>query len=354
MENLQLLSLFISALIWLVIAIAACWIIYRIVTVVLLKRPRSTWKQVPGQAYIKGLKIISAVSYSLLLISLPFYVWIASGARRFMPDYLTVILLGVLMIWAGMELYLSFSISEKLRQKTYKKIALTLAVVMLAPAACYYALSVPAIFSYPGKKESYVLDLPVKNEWTAGHAGGTERVNYHCALRAQKYAIDISRVNAEGAFYKGEGSKVEDFYTANEPIYAPAAGTVVRVVDSFDNTGIMDERKVKTNPAGNHVVIEIGKDRYLFLAHLSRGSISVKEGDRVSSGNMIGRAGNSGNTSWPHLHMHIQDMPVVDNRNATAYPFYFRGLERKRWLSWQKIAVGYLLRNDLFRPAAAH
>ncbi len=40
------------------------------------------------------------------------------------------------------------------------------------------------------------------------------------------------------------------------------------------------------------------------LAHLMKGSISVVEGDYVRAGAPLGRVGNSGNTTEPHLHIH--------------------------------------------------
>ncbi|RYD57137.1 MAG: M23 family metallopeptidase [Sphingobacteriales bacterium] len=349
MDNLQLLSLFVTALVWFVIGLFSSWLIYRAITVFILKRPRVSWRQVERHRYIKCLKIATAAAFAILLLTLPFHLWIGASYRRLMPWYVMPILLSVLMVWTALELYLSFSMSARLQRSTFKKVMLTITVALLVPASSYYLVTLPQIFTYPAGQECMMLDLPVKGEWSAGHAGGSKKVNYHCALRAQKYAMDITKVNVEGAFYKGEGGKVEDFYTTNQPIYAPASGTVVRVTDSFENSTVMSEEKVKTNPAGNHVVIEIAKDRYVFLAHLNRGSIVVKEGDHIKSGDLVGKAGNSGNTSWPHLHMHIQDIPVIDNRNAIAYPYRFATIERKRWFGWAKVVGGFLLRNDVFR-----
>jgi murein DD-endopeptidase MepM/ murein hydrolase activator NlpD len=40
------------------------------------------------------------------------------------------------------------------------------------------------------------------------------------------------------------------------------------------------------------------------------GSASVKVGDKVTRGQIIGRLGNSGNTSEAHLHFHVSSGPV--------------------------------------------
>ncbi|NLF75825.1 MAG: M23 family metallopeptidase, partial [Chloroflexi bacterium] len=72
------------------------------------------------------------------------------------------------------------------------------------------------------------------------------------------------------------------------------------------------------HPAGNHVVIEVAEDAYLYIAHLQRGSLLVAEGDRVAAGQEIGRVGNSGNTTEPHIHIHLQDMPDMFAYNSAG------------------------------------
>jgi len=42
----------------------------------------------------------------------------------------------------------------------------------------------------------------------------------------------------------------------------------------------------------------------VLLAHLQNASLTVSVGNRVRSGNAIGKLGNSGNTTEPHLHIH--------------------------------------------------
>ena len=56
---------------------------------------------------------------------------------------------------------------------------------------------------------------------------------------------------------------------------------------------------------GNYVMIDIGDGNFAFYAHMIPGSASVQVGDKVTRGQIIGRLGNSGNTSEPHLHFHV-------------------------------------------------
>jgi murein DD-endopeptidase MepM/ murein hydrolase activator NlpD len=54
-------------------------------------------------------------------------------------------------------------------------------------------------------------------------------------------------------------------------------------------------------------VLDLGHGEFALLAHLRRGSVRVRTGQRVRAGTLLGLCGNSGNTSEPHLHFHVQD-----------------------------------------------
>jgi murein DD-endopeptidase MepM/ murein hydrolase activator NlpD len=62
---------------------------------------------------------------------------------------------------------------------------------------------------------------------------------------------------------------------------------------------------------GNHVVLDLGDGVYAALAHLRRGSVRVRPGDRVAAGQQLAECGNSGNSSEPHLHFQLMDHPSV-------------------------------------------
>lgn len=57
--------------------------------------------------------------------------------------------------------------------------------------------------------------------------------------------------------------------------------------------------------AGNHVIIDHGNGEFSYYAHLQKGSVSVKAGDVVKAGDTLGKCGNSGNSSEPHLHFEV-------------------------------------------------
>jgi hypothetical protein len=72
---------------------------------------------------------------------------------------------------------------------------------------------------------------------------------------------------------------------------------------------------------GNHVVIYIGYGLYAFYAHMQPGTIRVKVGDHVGPGEIIGRIGNSGNSTEPHLHEHIVNRPSFLAGQGVPYEF---------------------------------
>ena len=79
----------------------------------------------------------------------------------------------------------------------------------------------------------------------------------------------------------------------------------------------MDPDLTLKDAGGNHVIVDIGGGRYAFYAYLKPGSVEVKEGDHVGSGQVLARLGNSGNTTFPHLHFHVMDAPLALGRTTT-------------------------------------
>jgi murein DD-endopeptidase MepM/ murein hydrolase activator NlpD len=75
------------------------------------------------------------------------------------------------------------------------------------------------------------------------------------------------------------------------------------------------------NAAGNHVVVEIAPHRYVLYAHMRPGTVQVKLGDRVHTGQILGHVGNTGSSTEPHLHMHIDDQPSFLAGNGVPYEF---------------------------------
>lgn len=149
--------------------------------------------------------------------------------------------------------------------------------------------------------------LPFEGEWTVGWGGRTVEQNYHAANATQRFAMDLL-VTKEGKSHAGDGKALSDYYAWGQRILAPADGTVVAAVNGAEDIPPGPPAKPGSgNPAGNHVVIDHGSGEFSLLAHLQKGSVKVKPGETVKAGQMLGLCGNSGNTSEPHLHIHLQD-----------------------------------------------
>jgi len=175
------------------------------------------------------------------------------------------------------------------------------------------------------------MQVPFEGEWTIFWGGDTQKKNYHVSSRAQKNAFDIVLRDSSTRSYRTNGKSNTDYYAFDKKLYAPCDGEIVNVIDGVaDNIpGIMNPDQL----TGNTVVIRSGKDEYVLMAHFKLNSIAVKKGQKVKAGDYIGRCGNSGNSSEPHLHLHIMDKP--DLKDATGIKCFF-----------EKITVNGKLMND--------
>ena len=162
----------------------------------------------------------------------------------------------------------------------------------------------PAASPYLDYTTKAELRLPFDGEWFVYWGGRSIEQNYHAAAPDQRFAYDFV-ILRDGRSYRGGGTKNEQYYCWEQPILAPAAGVVTTAVDGLPDLqpGNMDGAM----PAGNHVILDLGNEEFALLAHLRQGSVAVRVGDTVEAGDLIGLCGNSGNTSEPHLHFHLQD-----------------------------------------------
>ena len=121
------------------------------------------------------------------------------------------------------------------------------------------------------------------------------------------------------------------------PVLAPATGTVLAVHDGEDDHdaqrglpsvayALTQRRRLAggwAGLAGNHVVIGVAPGVLVALCHLRRGSVAVTPGQPVAVGALVGRCGNSGNSTEPHLHLQAVDR--MDIATATALPILLGG-----------------------------
>jgi hypothetical protein len=156
-----------------------------------------------------------------------------------------------------------------------------------------------------GDRRAAELSFPLRGgAYYVGQGGSSPLLNHHNTDRAQRFALDIDKLNPIGTraagLYPSDPSRYAIF---GAEIRSPCAGQVIGTKD-----GQLDHRPSGTdreNPAGNHAVVRCaGGGVDVALAHMKEGSVAVKRGESVAEGELLGRVGNSGNTSEPHLHVH--------------------------------------------------
>jgi len=296
------------------------------------------WDQRVGIAYRAG-KLALAASLLLLAPGIIYALSVVLLYTAVVREYAKASLYVLLCAWALLEVYFGFSIGKRLLNGPwFWQLAFWGVVVLSLPIAASLSWLVAKTLPFPPTEECVLLDLPLRGTWLAGHAGATEFTNIHAT---HPYAIDFLKLGPDGRLMDGSDLVVTNWYGYDEPVYAPADGQVIKAVDGFPCRPVGDGDRV--NLAGNHVIIDIGNDRQVFLAHLVAGSVAVEEGEHVTSGTLIGRVGNSGNSEAPHLHLHVQ------SASEPGLPFRFRSMQRKRWLFWTDVTDGYLIRNDWVR-----
>jgi len=104
-------------------------------------------------------------------------------------------------------------------------------------------------------------------------------------------------------------------------LFAPVAGEVIGIENNQED--IKPNTEDFTSLEGNYIYIEVeATQTYLIFAHLKKDSIEVKVGDKVVIGQPLGRIGNSGTTSEPHLHLQHQRQ----NPKEIIHPLFAEGL----------------------------
>lgn len=196
----------------------------------------------------------------------------------------------------------------------------------------------------------YHLYLPVMGEWHVpqGYNGGlTHREGW-------QHALDFDVRDEQGRTFGGMGLSLRDYYCYELPVLAPAAGYVTTVKDGVPDNAIGDANLGEN--WGNTIIIRHAEGLYSKLSHLKPGSLKVKEGQYVQSGELIASCGSSGRSPEPHLHFQAQATPYIGSQTL-AYPLaYFLSKSSEgayRFHSFETPAEGATVRNIIPTPALA-
>ncbi|MFJ5546393.1 M23 family metallopeptidase [Streptomyces sp. NPDC093225] len=217
-----------------------------------------------------------------------------------------------------------------------------------------------------------VIAPPLRgDDWVAANGccgtGGAHRpalnsVNGKLA-NSQRFAIDWMKLTDEGKFYNGDKTKNESYADYGEAVYAVADGTVSSTLDTVEagtpgilpaNDPVLGPKLTVQNVDGNHVIQDLGGGVWAMYAHLIKGSLLVKPGDKVKKGQKIADLGNTGNSNAPHLHFQLMDDPSLLEADAVPYVidrFTYQGqIPYPVWLATDDYLSGTFLQGRLPEP----
>jgi len=131
---------------------------------------------------------------------------------------------------------------------------------------------------------------------------------------AERFGVDWIRVDPSAkplVVFKGDRTKNESYLAFDQPLVAVADGTVVSVVsDQPDVPPGALSRIPFEQLTGNRIIVDIGQGVFALYAHIKNNGVAVKVGEKMKKGQVIGRLGNSGSTTEPHLHFQLMRGPL--------------------------------------------
>jgi hypothetical protein len=185
------------------------------------------------------------------------------------------------------------------------------------------------------------LAYPFEGRWRTQNSPANAVPSHGTTLLATSFAIDFVPLNEAGrtapitvgSLLRPEPA--ERFPGFGRSILVPVPGVVVAVhhtePDHHAFRGLPSvgyalgqRRRVSLGwleLAGNHVIIETSPGPVVAICHLQCGSIEVQLGQSVRVGEKLGRCGNSGNSTEPHVHLQAMDRPDVLHANAVPITF---------------------------------
>lgn len=213
-------------------------------------------------------------------------------------------------------------------------------------------------------------DLPLTGEAIIVRGPGDRVPSHGTHYLAQTFAYDICGATQTGEIlptqlllpYVLSSVRAEDCAGWQRPVLAPLTGEIVELANSREDAlrislvgGLVRTKIIArwthASPRdllGNYVIIR-GQNSAVLIAHLRKSSICVQAGDRVRAGDRLGSLGNSGNSSFPHVH--IQAMDTHHLSRAKGMPLGFRCYEEWSGAAWSFREHGLPRRGTVVRRA---
>jgi Membrane proteins related to metalloendopeptidases len=162
------------------------------------------------------------------------------------------------------------------------------------------------------------------------HWGSLVAVNGQVTI-PQRYALDLVGIDPRGHAMRADVQEIRksrhaDWIGYGAEVLAVADGVVRDVRDGQEeHPPLTPQPEPESLTAhglfGNYVVLEIKPGVYASYAHLQRGSVKVRVGERVRRGQLLGRLGQSGNSAAPHLHFQLSNAATFEGSEGLPFAF---------------------------------
>lgn len=243
----------------------------------------------------------------------------------------------VYLRWVWLILYLVAAVFSFLRKQSSDapRIGRWAALANMLTAAVLGGVAIAGLWGYHVPPSALALAFPLgQGDYVVGNGGNSPLINGHQVAYTQTYAVDVVGLNAFGNSRGLQaGGRLEEYAIYGAPVLSTCEGLVTSTENDLPEVAIGD--RDTQNPAGNYVALDCDGVEVV-LAHLQPGSVEVVPGVRVVAGQVVGRVGNSGNTSEPHLHIHATRNSTQPNLlDGDPVPVLFDGR--------------FLVRNDIIR-----
>jgi len=211
-------------------------------------------------------------------------------------------------------------------------------------------------YIFPVKGRAIVTGMPINH--VLGHRIAT----------SQEFAFDVVdfRPNQTGGYYPSdppESPQVKDYAFFEREVLAVGDGIVAASGSQWPNRFgenpmiNPDDRIIAQTQTlldggmdfthailGNYAIIDHQNGEFSVYAHMSEDTVTVKPGEAVRQGQVIGKVGNTSNSDFPHLHFHLMDSD--DFLTANGLPVKFVNLPNGQPPCWDHDKGNSLLYSD--------